>query len=51
MHREYAFPSILVEADLHARLKQQEIEIVYDKILNKLGKGIKLRLRRDSRPL
>ena len=51
MHREYAFPSILVEADLHARLKQQEIEIVYDKILNKLGKGIKLRLRRDNRPL
>ncbi|MFA4855856.1 MAG: DNA double-strand break repair nuclease NurA [archaeon] len=51
MHREYAFPNILVEADLHARLKQQEIEIVYDKILNKLGKGIKLRLRRDNRPL
>lgn len=50
MHREYAFPSILIEADLHARLKQQEIEIVYDKILNKLGKGIKLRLRRDNRP-
>jgi len=50
MHREYAYPTILIEADLHARLKPQEIEIVYDKILNKLGKGFKLRLRRDYRP-
>lgn len=50
MHREYAYPQILMEADLHARLTPQEIEIVYDKILNKLGKGFKLRLRRDYRP-
>ena len=50
MHREYAYPNILMEADLHARLTPQEIEIVYDKILNKLGKGFKLRLRRDYRP-
>ena len=51
MHREYAFPAILIEADLHARLTPEEIEIVYDKILNKLGKSFKLRLRRDNRPL
>jgi len=50
MHREYAYPQILMEADLRARLTPQEIEIVYDKILNKLGKGFKLRLRRDYRP-
>jgi len=50
MHREYAYPTILIEADLHARLRPGEIEIVYDKILNKLGKGFKLRLRRDYRP-
>lgn len=50
MHREYAFPAILIEADLHARLTPEEIEIVYDKILNKLGKSFKLRLRRDNRP-
>ncbi len=50
MHREYAYPSILIEADLHAKLHSQEIEIVYDKILNKLNKGFKLRLRRDNRP-
>jgi len=50
LHRKYAYPAILIEADLHARLKPGEIEIVYDKILNKLGKGFKLRLRRDYRP-
>ncbi len=50
MHREYAFPAILIEADLHARLTPQEIEVVFDKILNKLGKGFKLRMRRDNRP-
>ncbi len=50
MHREYAYPTILIEADMHARLTPQEIEIVYDKILNKLGKAFKLRLRRDYRP-
>jgi hypothetical protein len=50
MHREYAYPAILIEADLHARLHPDEIELVYDKILNKLGKGFKLRLRRDYRP-
>ena len=50
MHREYAFPAILIEADLHARLTPQEIEVVFDKILNKLGRGFKLRMRRDNRP-
>ncbi len=50
LHREYAYPAILIEADFNARLKPGEIEIVYDKILNKLGKGFKLRLRRDNRP-
>ncbi|MCX6798617.1 MAG: DNA double-strand break repair nuclease NurA [Candidatus Diapherotrites archaeon] len=50
MHREYAFPAVLIEADFHARLTPQEIEIVYDKILNKLGKSFRLRMRRDNRP-
>jgi hypothetical protein len=50
MHREYAFPSILIEADLHARLKPEEIEIVYQKILDKLGKNINLKMRRSNRP-
>jgi len=50
LHREYAFPSVLIEADLHARLKPEEIEIVYNKIMDKLGKKMRLKLRRDSRP-
>ena len=50
MHKEYAFPSILIEADLRARLKPEEISVVFNKIIDKLGKNIKLRLRRDKRP-
>lgn len=50
LHREYAFPSVLIEADLHARLKPEEIEIVYQKILDKLSKSVNLRMRRNNRP-
>jgi hypothetical protein len=50
LHREYAFPSVLVEADLRARLKPQEIDLVFNKILDKLSKRVRLKLRRESRP-
>ncbi len=50
MHREYAYPSVLIEADLRAKLKNDEIEIVVNKIMDKLGAGVKLRMRRDNRP-
>ena len=50
LHREYAFPSILIEADLHARLKPEEIETVYQKILDKIGRSVNLRMRRSNRP-
>jgi len=50
LHREYAYPSILIEADMHAKLKQDEVEIVYNKIMDKLGNSIKLKMRRDNRP-
>jgi hypothetical protein len=50
LHREYAYPSVLIEADLHARLKPDEINIVYEKILDKLGKSIRIKMRRDYRP-
>ncbi len=50
LHREYAYPSVLIEADLRARLKPEEINIVYNKIIDKLGKSVKLRLRRENRP-
>ena len=50
MHREYAYPSVLIEADLHARLKPDEIALVYEKIMDKLGKNIRIKMRRDYRP-
>ena len=50
LHREYAYPSVLIEADFHARLKPDEIEIIYNKIMDKLGNSIKLKMRRDNRP-
>lgn len=50
LHREYAYPSILIEADMHAGLKRQEIDVVFNKIMDKLGKNIKLKMRRDNRP-
>ncbi|MFH1224431.1 MAG: DNA double-strand break repair nuclease NurA [Candidatus Diapherotrites archaeon] len=50
MHREYAYPSVLIEADLKARLRPDEIDLVFGKIFDKLGKNVRLRLRRESRP-
>ncbi len=50
LHREYAYPSVLIEADLHARLTPDEINIVYEKIMDKVGKNIRLKMRRDYRP-
>ena len=49
-HREYAYPSVLIEADLRAKLRNDEIEIISNKILDKLGSSVKLRMRRDNRP-
>lgn len=50
MHREYAYPSVLIEADLRAKLSGDEIDIVYNKIMDKLGAGVRLRMRRENRP-
>lgn len=48
LHKEYSFPSILVEADLRAGLSEQEIGVVYDRLVDRLGS--KIRMRRNSRP-
>jgi len=48
IHKEYSYPSILIEADLRARLNEQDISIVYDKLVDKLGP--KVRMRRNARP-
>ena len=50
MHKEYAYPSVLIEADLRAKLRPDEIDLVYNRILDKLGNSVKLRMRRDNRP-
>jgi hypothetical protein len=50
IHKEYAFPSVLIEADLRAGLKPEEVELVSDKILSKLGRHTLRMKRRDRRP-
>ncbi|MDO8537417.1 MAG: DNA double-strand break repair nuclease NurA [archaeon] len=50
-HREYAYPIVLIEADLRARLNVQEVSLLFDKIVDKLGRETAyLAMRRDSRP-
>ena len=48
IHKEYSFPSILIEADLRAGLSEQEISVVYDRLVDRLGS--KIRMRRNARP-
>ncbi len=48
LHREYSYPSVLIEADMRAGLNEQDISVVYDKLIDKLGP--KIRMRRNSRP-
>lgn len=50
LHKEYAFPTVLIEADMHAGLRQEEVELVSDKILSKLGRHTIRMRRRDRRP-
>jgi hypothetical protein len=48
LHKEYSFPSVLIEADLRAGLSEQEISVVYDRLVDRLG--TKIRMRRGNRP-
>ena len=50
LHKEYAYPSVLIEADLRARLKPEEINLVFDKLADGTGKMSLGSLRRDKRP-
>ncbi|MBU0636338.1 DNA double-strand break repair nuclease NurA [Candidatus Micrarchaeota archaeon] len=50
LHREYAYPSVLIEADLRAHLKPEEIDVVFNKICDQLSKRVRMQLRRNSRP-
>jgi len=48
LYKEYAYPSILIEADMRARLNERDINLVYEKLIDKLGP--KMLMRRNSRP-
>jgi len=48
LHKEYSYPSVLIEADLRAKLTEQDISIVYDRLIGKLGP--KINMRRNNRP-
>ena len=48
IHKEYSFPSVLIEADIRAGLSEQEINVVYERLVDKLGGKVKL--RRNNRP-
>lgn len=50
VHKDYAYPSVIIEADLRAGLKPEEVELVSDKILSKLGRHTLRLKRRDRRP-
>ncbi|MBI4043924.1 MAG: DNA double-strand break repair nuclease NurA [Candidatus Diapherotrites archaeon] len=50
LHKEYAFPAVLIEADLRARLKPEEVDWVFERIMQKLGRKNFWLQRRDKRP-
>ncbi|VVC00225.1 NurA domain protein [uncultured archaeon] len=50
-HKAYAYPAILIEADMRAALSPDEFEYAYGSLFSKLGMGSSiLRLRRNTRP-
>lgn len=49
-HKEYAYPAVLIEADLKSRLTSSEIELVMDQLYQKMGSTSQLTKRRDHRP-
>lgn len=51
VHKAYAYPAVLIEADLRAALDGDEFERAYAELFSKLGRSSSLmRLRRNSRP-
>ncbi|MFA4982663.1 MAG: DNA double-strand break repair nuclease NurA [Candidatus Micrarchaeia archaeon] len=51
MHKAYAYPAVLIEADLRAALDGDEFERAYGSLFSRLGRSSSLmRLRRNSRP-
>ena len=49
--RTYAYPTVLIEADLRAKLKYEEVEFALNSVIDQArSTSILLELRRDSRP-
>jgi hypothetical protein len=50
-HAEYGIPSVLVEADARAHLLDGDMEIIYERLVEKAGSPLALaKLRRERRP-
>ncbi len=50
-HSSYGYPAPLVEADLRAKLKENDVEMVHGQLIDKIGLIPSLfKLRRESRP-
>ncbi|MCX6769518.1 MAG: hypothetical protein NT051_02440 [Candidatus Micrarchaeota archaeon] len=52
IHKSYAYPAILIEADLRAALSPDDFERAYGSLFSRLGKNSPslMRLRRNTRP-
>jgi len=51
LHKAYAYPAVLIEADLRAALAGDEFERAYGSLFSRLGAGSSvMRLRRNIRP-
>jgi hypothetical protein len=51
LHKSYAYPAVLIDADLRAALSEDEFERAYGSLFSKLGRSPSLlRLRRNTRP-
>jgi hypothetical protein len=49
-HNAYGLPSVLIEADVRARLAEEELDILHDSIADRIGPSTLLDLRRHRRP-
>ncbi|WXG43218.1 MAG: DNA double-strand break repair nuclease NurA [Promethearchaeati archaeon SRVP18_Atabeyarchaeia-1] len=50
-HAQYGIPSVLIEADARAHLRDGDIEIIYEQLIEKTGNPLMLaKIRRERRP-
>ncbi|MFX1485779.1 MAG: DNA double-strand break repair nuclease NurA [Promethearchaeota archaeon] len=50
-HAEYGLPTVLVEADTQARLLESDLDIIYERLIERVGLSPSmLRLRREKKP-